>query len=118
MLPLSPPTGWTGVALGTTLYGLSYFVGHDIVAHERLGKGLSSFVKSRWPYAEECAKVAEDRLRSPLGSRFARHCHIYACGRHASSESQLACISKRVKVFYIFLKHSVLACRKSFEGIR
>jgi beta-carotene 3-hydroxylase len=48
---------WTGVALGTTLYGLSYFVGHDIVAHERLGKGLSSFVKSRFPYAEECAKV-------------------------------------------------------------
>eukprot|EP00970_Alexandrium_tamarense_P018242 scaffold13324_cov206-Alexandrium_tamarense.AAC.12 len=46
-----------GIGLGVTLYGLSYFVGHDIVAHERLGKGVANALRRAFPYMEQCASV-------------------------------------------------------------
>ena len=48
---------WSGMALGTTAYGLSYFTGHDIVTHERLGKGVARFLRSKWSYLDQCAEV-------------------------------------------------------------
>ena len=48
---------WTGAAMGTTVFGLSYFTGHDIVAHERFGKRVALFLRSRWKYLDECAAV-------------------------------------------------------------
>mmetsp|Transcript_10714 Transcript_10714/g.16421 ORF Transcript_10714/g.16421 Transcript_10714/m.16421 type:complete len:146 (+) Transcript_10714:370-807(+) len=47
----------TGIGLGVTLYGFSYFIGHDIVAHERLGAGVANFFRKAFPYLDECASV-------------------------------------------------------------
>lgn len=46
-----------GIGTGVTLYGLSYFIGHDIVAHERCGKNVARGLKRMWPYLSECASV-------------------------------------------------------------
>ena len=48
---------WTGIALGATIFGLSYFTGHDIVAHERAGKRVAKFLRSLSPYLDKCADV-------------------------------------------------------------
>jgi len=48
---------WTGIALGATIFGLSYFTGHDIVAHERLGKRIARWLRSCSSYVDECATV-------------------------------------------------------------
>ena len=47
----------TGMGLGVTLYGFSYFLGHDIVAHERLGTGIAEWCRRTFPYMEECASL-------------------------------------------------------------
>jgi beta-carotene 3-hydroxylase len=48
---------WTGVALGTTVYGFAYFVGHDLVAHERLGKRVADGLRTALPALGRCAAV-------------------------------------------------------------
>ena len=47
----------TGLALGVTLFGESYFIGHDLVAHERAGKGFADMMKALFPYMKECAET-------------------------------------------------------------
>ncbi|KAL9190664.1 hypothetical protein ACHAXT_000370 [Thalassiosira profunda] len=47
----------TGIGIGVTIYGFSYFLGHDIVGHERCGKRIARSVRRAWPYLDECAKV-------------------------------------------------------------
>merc|ERR1711865_1298509 len=47
----------TGLSLGVTLFGISYFVGHDLVAHERAGKSFANLMKQLFPYMKQCADV-------------------------------------------------------------
>jgi len=63
-----------GMAMGITLYGISYFIGHDVVAHERLGTPLAQWLRSLSPAMEECARVhrkyhhtAKDQQGDPYG---------------------------------------------------
>mmetsp|Transcript_656 Transcript_656/g.1379 ORF Transcript_656/g.1379 Transcript_656/m.1379 type:complete len:259 (+) Transcript_656:210-986(+) len=46
-----------GIGVGVTLYGFSYFLGHDIVAHERCGKKIARSIRRAWPFLGECARV-------------------------------------------------------------
>lgn len=46
-----------GMAIGATVWGASYFFGHDLVAHERGGKAFAKAFKSRVPYLKRCAEV-------------------------------------------------------------
>lgn len=46
-----------GIGIGVTLYGFSYFLGHDIVGHERCGKNIARLIRNLWPYLDECARV-------------------------------------------------------------
>lgn len=46
-----------GMGIGVTIYGFSYFLGHDIVAHERCGKGIARAIRNVWPYLDECVSV-------------------------------------------------------------
>lgn len=48
---------WSGIALGTTMYGLSYFIGHDIVAHERMGKSVARYLRNTFPTIDKCVEV-------------------------------------------------------------
>ncbi|EED90945.1 hypothetical protein THAPSDRAFT_263437, partial [Thalassiosira pseudonana CCMP1335] len=59
-----------GIGLGVTLYGLSYFVGHDIVAHERLGKGVANALRRAFPYMEQCASVHIRNDSDPYGAPY------------------------------------------------
>ena len=46
-----------GMGIGVTLYGFSYFLGHDIVGHERCGKEVARFLRNQWPYLDRCARI-------------------------------------------------------------
>lgn len=57
----SPPSAFrdcaVGSATGISLYGTSYFIGHDFCAHERGGKPLASFLRRVSPFMARCADV-------------------------------------------------------------
>jgi len=46
-----------GCASGISVYGTSYFVGHDLCAHERGGARLASYLKKISPIMAKCADV-------------------------------------------------------------
>ncbi len=45
-----------GTGVGISLYGTSYFIGHDLIAHERAGKRFASTVRYIFPYVGKCAE--------------------------------------------------------------
>mmetsp|Transcript_11223 Transcript_11223/g.21002 ORF Transcript_11223/g.21002 Transcript_11223/m.21002 type:complete len:255 (-) Transcript_11223:1507-2271(-) len=46
-----------GSACGISIYGSSYFLGHDLCAHERCGKGVAQWLKRKCPTMAHCAEV-------------------------------------------------------------
>lgn len=46
-----------GSACGISIYGTSYFIGHDLCSHERCGVGLAKWLKQMFPKMAECADV-------------------------------------------------------------
>lgn len=46
-----------GISTGISVYGTSYFIGHDLCAHERGGKELAMWLKQKSPYMAQCADV-------------------------------------------------------------
>lgn len=46
-----------GAAGGISLYGTSYFIGHDLVAHERGGRSLADFFRKLSPTMARCAEI-------------------------------------------------------------
>lgn len=46
-----------GSSVGISIYGTSYFIGHDLVSHERGGKALAEFLKNIFPIISRCAEV-------------------------------------------------------------
>lgn len=48
---------WFGISVGVTLYGIAYFVGHDLVAHRRAGASFARWMKEMSPWLRECCEV-------------------------------------------------------------
>lgn len=46
-----------GCACGVSVYGTSYFIGHDLCAHERGGAKLASWLRQKVPYMALCAET-------------------------------------------------------------
>ena len=46
-----------GSACGISIYGTSYFIGHDLCAHERCGEGVAKFLKQQFPTMAHCAEI-------------------------------------------------------------
>ena len=46
-----------GSAAGISIYGTSYFIGHDLCAHERGGKVLAAWLRRISPFMARCAAV-------------------------------------------------------------
>lgn len=46
-----------GSACGISVYGTTYFIGHDLCAHERCGKGLAKWLKQIFPRMAYCADI-------------------------------------------------------------
>lgn len=46
-----------GSAVGISIYGTSYFIGHDLCAHERGGKSFAMFLRQWFPLMAKCADV-------------------------------------------------------------
>lgn len=46
-----------GASVGISAYGTSYFVGHDLCAHARGGKGLAEFLNRISPTMKKCAEI-------------------------------------------------------------
>merc|ERR550539_221885 len=46
-----------GSACGISAYGTSYFIGHDLCAHERCGKGVAIWLKQKFPTMSHCAEI-------------------------------------------------------------
>lgn len=66
---------WAGIAMGATLYGFTYFMGHDIVAHERMGKNVALYLRKLSPTMAAAAdlhqqnhhKLKKDAVEDPYG---------------------------------------------------
>ena len=46
-----------GVSSGISVYGTSYFIGHDLCAHERGGSDLANYLRKMSPWMAKCADV-------------------------------------------------------------
>jgi len=66
---------WAGIAMGATVYGFTYFMGHDIVAHERMGKDVAQYLRKLSPTIAAAAdlhqrnhhKLKKDAPDDPYG---------------------------------------------------
>lgn len=52
------------VGIGFTLYGIGYFIFHDIIAHRRFGAALGERMRKRWPYLERILRAHRLHHRS------------------------------------------------------